>query len=271
MDDLAEAQPRTPGTLVAIGGSEDRCADRKILRRFVDLCGGRSARIAVIGTATTVPDDVELDYKRAFADIVDGFDFLALGTREEANDDVTLERLRAADGIFVTGGNQLRLAAILGGSRADVLIHQLFVNGVVIAGTSAGAAVMSTTMIIGGSDTVPATDAVRLGPGFGLVSGLLIDMHFAERGRLARLLAAVAQFPHELGVGIDEDTALVINGSHCEVVGSGAATIVDAGSATSETTRGGAIGLTDVRLHVLPAGFTFDLSTRRPAILETGD
>jgi cyanophycinase len=128
---------------------------------------------------------------------------------------------------------------------------------------------MSSTMVLGGSDTIPTTDAVSLGPGLEFVGGLLIDMHFAERGRLARLLAAVAQFPHELGVGIDEDTALVIKGNRCEVIGSGAATIVDAGGATSELTSAGAIGLIDVRLHVLPSGLAFDLGTRRPTELVT--
>ena len=269
MEHPEETPPLTTGTLVIIGGGEDRQGDRTVLRRFVELCGGADAHIAVVGTATTMPDEVEVEYKGAFADIAGAFEFLPIRTRDEANATHTLDRLAAAQGIFFTGGDQMRIASILGGSRADVLMHNRFLDGVVIGGTSAGAAMMSTTMIIGGSDTVPATDAVRLGPGLGLVSGLLIDMHFAERGRLARLLAAVAQFPHELGVGIDEDTALVVRGNHCEVIGSGAATIVDAGGARSETTRRGAIGVTDVLLHVLPAGFDFDLSTRRPAILET--
>lgn len=165
----------------------------------------------------------------------------------------------------------MRIAQILGGSRADMCFHDAYLGGAVVGGTSAGAAMMSTTMIVGGSDTVPTTDAVRLGPGLGLVSGLLIDMHFAERGRLARLLAAVAQYPHELGVGIDEDTALVVEGNRCEVIGSGAATIVDAGMANSAPTPSGRIGLVDVALHVLPAGFSFDLSRRRPHILQSGD
>ena len=260
---------RSSGTLVIIGGSEDRRGPRAILRRFVELCGGPDAHIAVIGTATTMPAEVEIEYKRAFSDIAGGFDFLPIGSRDEANSSATIDRLADADGIFFTGGDQRRIASLFGGSRADVLVHERFHQGVVIGGTSAGAAMMSATMIIGGSDTVPTTDAVQLGPGLGLVSGLLIDMHFAERGRLARLLAAVAQYPHELGVGIDENTALVVSGNQCEVIGAGAATIVDAGGAASETTERGTIGLTDVGLHVLPAGFSFDLSTRRPAILES--
>ncbi|MEY2471031.1 MAG: cyanophycinase [Actinomycetota bacterium] len=264
-------EARAHGTLVAIGGSEDRRDERTILRKFAELAGGADAVIVAIGTATTMPDETEVDYKKAFADLVGSFELLAIGTREEANAPETIARLEKATGILFTGGHQLRIATILGGSATDMFVHRAFLDGVVVAGTSAGAAVMSSTMIIGGSDTVPTTDAVRLGPGLELVSGLLIDMHFAERGRLARLLAAVAQFPHELGVGIDENTALVIQGNYCEVIGNGAATIVDAGRATSATTRDGAIGLTDVRLHVLPAGFCFDLSTRQPAILDSGE
>ncbi len=265
------ASSRTAGTLVVIGGSEDREGDRVILRRFVDLAGGAAARVVVVGTATTVPDEVETEYRKAFAGLVEDIEFLPMGSRGEANDPAALKALSEATGIFFTGGDQMRIAQILGGSRADMCFHDAFLRGAVVGGTSAGAAMMSTTMIVGGSDTVPTTDAVRLGPGLGLVSGLLIDMHFAERGRLARLLAAVAQFPHELGVGIDEDTALVVTGNHCEVIGSGAATIVDTGAATAEPTKAGSIGLVDVALHVLPAGFAFDLSTRRPHILENGD
>jgi cyanophycinase len=258
---------RTAGTLVAVGGGEDRTGDRVVLKKFVELAGGPSARVVVIGTATTMPDEVEVEYKKAFGDLVESFDFLPLSTREEANDPSTIARLSDATGVYFSGGDQMRIASIFGGSKTDVHLHQAFLDGLVVGGTSAGAAMMSSTMVLGGSDTIPTTDAVSLGPGLEFVGGLLIDMHFAERGRLARLLAAVAQFPHELGVGIDEDTALVIKGNRCEVIGSGAATIVDAGGATSELTSAGAIGLIDVRLHVLPSGLVFDLGTRRPTQL----
>ncbi len=262
---------RSLGTLLAIGGGEDRSGDRVILRRFVDLAGGPSARVVLVGTATTVPGEVEAGYRKAFAGLVDNLEFLPIGSREEANDAAALKALSEAAGIFFTGGDQMRIAQILRGSRADMCFHEAFLGGAVVGGTSAGAAMMSATMIVSGSETVPTTEAVRLEPGLGLVSGVIIDMHFAERGRLARLLGAVAQYPHELGVGIDEDTALVLKGNRCEVIGSGAATIVDAATATSEPTESGPVGLVDVALHVLPAGFSFDLSTRRPQILESGD
>lgn len=268
---MTDAGPRTAGTLVIVGGHEDRQGEREILRHFVELSGGRDAHIAVIGTATTMPDELGGEYETAFADLVDHFSFFAMGSRDEANAPETLAALDQATGIFFTGGDQMRIARILGGTLADVAIRNAFNRGVVIGGTSAGAAMMSSTMIIGGADTVPTTDAVRLGPGLGLVSGVLIDMHFAERGRLARLLAAVAQFPRELGMGIDENTALVVTQNRCRVIGRGAVTIVDAGAASATPTKNGAIGLVDIQLHVLPAGFEFDLGTRRPHVVATGD
>lgn len=267
----AEIQ-RAPGRLVIVGGGEDRRGERTILRRFTDLAGGPDARIVVIGTATTVPDDVGPAYLEAFADLVGEVDFLPVGSRDEANSAETLSLVEKATGVYFTGGDQLRIASIIGGSQIDVHLHAAYADGLVVGGTSAGAAMMSSTMIIGGGDSVPATDGVRLGPGLELLHGVVIDMHFAERGRLGRLLAAVAQFPHELGVGIDEDTALVVEGNRFEVVGRGAVTVVDAGAVTSLRTPGedgtGPLAMTSVQLHVLPAGFSFDLSTRLPVLLD---
>ena len=256
------------GSLVIIGGAEDRTGPSAILCRFRDLCGGRSARIAVLGTATAIPDLIGPEYLKAFQAIgvSDAF-FLPLSTREEANDDATIVRLEQADGVFFTGGDQLRITSVLGGSHADTWLHQAYAErGLVLAGTSAGAAMMSGTMVVGGSDAQPSTSGVRLGPGLEFLPGVVIDMHFAERGRLSRLLAAVARFPHDLGLGIDEDTALIVVGDCFEVVGAGAVTIVDAGEATSIAVPDddGPVALTGATIHVLPAGYRFDLRTRQP-------
>jgi cyanophycinase len=127
---------------------------------------------------------------------------------------------------------------------------------------------MSTTMILGGGEQAPST-SVRTGPGLGFVSGLVVDMHFAERGRIARLLSLVAMFPHELGLGIDEDTAVVVRGSRFEVIGAGTVTVVDAGRATSvrvPASGAGPIALTGATVHVLPSGYAFELATREPVI-----
>jgi cyanophycinase len=259
------------GTLVIVGGCEDRTGERHVLGRVAELAGGADARIVVLGTATTAPDDVGPTYQKAFDGLgVREVTFLPCASREEANDPATVEAIENATGVFFTGGDQGRIAAVFGGSDADTALHDAWERGVVVAGTSAGAAMMSTTMILGGGEQVP-TNNVRTGPGLGFVSGIVVDMHFAERGRIARLLAVVAMFPHELGLGIDEDTAVVVTGSRFEVIGSGAVTVVDAGHATgvrlpAEGT--GPIALTGAHIHVLPSGYAFELATRTPVIIE---
>jgi cyanophycinase len=259
------------GTLVIIGGGEDRTGERAVLRRIVDLAGGPSARVVVLGTATTIPDELETMYRKAFDGLGAGeVEFLPVSSRDEANDPETVEAIDAASAVFFTGGDQSRIAAIFGGSDADTALHDAWQRGIVVAGTSAGAAMMSTTMILGGGEQVPST-SVRTGPGLGFVSGIVVDMHFAERGRIARLLAVVAMFPHELGLGIDEDTAVVVHETRFEVIGTGAVTVVDAGHASSvriPAVGNGPIALTNGHIHVLPSGYAFELLTRTPVIVD---
>lgn len=262
------------GPLVIIGGGEDRTGECVVLRRIAELAGGESARIAVLGTATTVPDDLETTYRKAFDALgVAEVTFLPCGSRQEANDPATVEAVERATAVFFTGGDQGRIAAILGGSDTDVALHNAWEGGTVVAGTSAGAAMMSTTMILGGGEQIPST-SVRTGPGLGFVSGLVVDMHFAERGRIARLLAVVGMFPHELGLGIDEDTAVIVADDRFEVIGNGAVTVVDAGHATGvriPADGNGPIALTGAHIHVLPAGYAFELDTRTPVIVGAPD
>jgi cyanophycinase len=266
--------PPHRGPLLIIGGAEDREGPKVILQRFVDLAGGPNARIVIVGTATTVPGEVGPQYLDAFDDLgVESAQFLSLSGRREANSPGAVEEIRGASGVFFTGGDQSRIATILGGSKVEEALHERHQAGdLVIGGTSAGAAMMSGTMILGGGDIVPSMTAVRTGPGLGFVDGIVIDMHFAERGRLSRLLAAVAVRPHELGIGIDEDTALQVDGSTLTVLGQGGVTIVDAGQGASvmapAEAQEGSVALTGVLLHVLPSGYTFDLSTRQPQIVE---
>jgi cyanophycinase len=258
------------GTLVIIGGGEDRTGERTVLRRVVELAGGEAARVVVLGTATTIPEDMGAVYDKAFGDLAAEVTFLPVGSRDAANDPATVAAIDAATAVFFTGGAQDRIAAIFGGSDADTALHAAWERGIVVAGTSAGAAMMSTTMILGGGEQVPTT-SVRTGPGLGFVSGLVVDMHFAERGRIARLLAVVAMFPHELGLGIDEDTAVVVREQRFEVIGAGTVTVVDAGHATSvriPAEGSGPIALTGARVHVLPSGYAFELSTRTPVITD---
>ncbi|MCU1361336.1 MAG: cyanophycinase [Ilumatobacteraceae bacterium] len=271
---MKNSDQRAKGRLVIVGGGEDRSADSVILRRFVELAGDGDARIVVICTATTEPDGLGAVYQKAFDALgVNDLTILPVGSREEANDPEVVAAVENATGVYFTGGDQLRIASIFGGSHADTALHAGFHAGLVIGGTSAGAAMMSTTMVLGGTDRVPTAGRIRTGAGLGLVSGVTIDMHFAERGRLSRLLAVTGMFPHELGLGIDEDTAAVVDGDHFEVIGSGAVTVVDAGEVTSLhiPDDDGPMAMTGVLLHILPSGYSFDLSTRRPLIVDAPD
>ncbi|GLY06226.1 MULTISPECIES: cyanophycinase [Actinoplanes] len=249
------------GRLLIMGGA----AGPALLVRFVELAGGPGAHIVIIATASESPETAEAAYAQRFAAAA-SVRPLRLSTRSEANAPGVEAVLRAATGVFFTGGDQERITGVLGGTATDSLLHQLVAEGaLVLAGTSAGAAMMSGTMITGGDRPGVAADSVRTGPGLEFLPGLLIDQHFAQRGRLNRLLSAVARYPHELGLGIDEDTAILTDGNCFEVLGSGAVTVVDAGAATEiRVPPAGPIALTGARIHVLPAGYTFHLTRRGP-------
>jgi cyanophycinase len=222
--------------------------------------------LVVIATASADPAARESEYRDVFLRLGAGeVTPLRLVSRAQANGDAAEAVLREATGVFFTGGDQLRITTVLGGSRVDSMLHTRLADNIVLAGTSAGAAMMSSTMITGGSGAV-----VHTGPGLEFLPGVLIDMHFAVRGRLNRLLAAVARYPHELGLGIDEDTAILVEGGRFEVLGAGSVTVIDAGPATGIQAPGaddeGPIALCDARLHVLPAGCAFELTERRPVL-----
>jgi cyanophycinase len=254
------------GHLVIIGGGEDRKHDKAILSRFVELSGGENAKIVVITAASLVANDMWEVYCKAFGDLgVKNCVHLRLQSRQEANDEQHIAEMADADGIFMTGGDQKRLLGLIGGTALDAEMHTaLKVRGACIGGTSAGASAMSGHMLAQGrADTLPEKGAVSLGAGLGFLHRIVIDQHFSERQRLARLLSIVAQNPYLQGVGIDEDTALVVErGVGIEVLGEGAVTIVDGrGMLTNvadirehETPE-----MIDVRLHLLPAGSKYRL------------
>ena len=257
-----------------IGGSEDREGECVILRRFVELAagarpGGDSARIVVITSATNQAQVVGETYTRLFKRLGAGeVGVLDVANRQEANAAATYETMTGASGIFFTGGDQLRITSLLGGTRCDEALHDAYRAGTVIAGTSAGASVMSETMIVEGEDTeAPQRNIVQMAPGMGLIREVVIDQHFAQRGRLGRLLTAVAQHPYMLGVGIDEDTAIVLlPGDIFEVIGSQTVTVIDGTQIRetniSESGPRAPLALTNVILHILPAGYRFDKKRR---------
>jgi cyanophycinase len=258
----------TPGRLLIIGGAEDRQCGTGLLERFVELCGGGDARIVLVTTATGMPDQVHADYERVFRKLgVDRTRELRLHGRADADSQSAALMLAEATGVFFCGGDQSRLRTLVG-SRTNEILRERLGTGLVVAGTSAGATALGRTMILGGEGPDVSAAAVRTGPGLGLAAKVLIDMHFGERGRLPRLLSAVAVDPDHLGVGIDENTAILVEGHTFEVLGSGVATVADAERATVVHPAGDCdpITLFDVRLHLLPAGCVFDIAKRTPAI-----
>ena len=260
------------GMLFIIGGGEDKEGDCTILNEFVRLSGGSSARLVVMTAATDLPEELGAEYRTVFKRLGAGsISVVDVSTRQDAANPKSLALLEESTGIFFTGGDQLHVTALIGGSEMDKLIHKLYEEGVVIGGTSAGAAMMSNSMFIGGNgEENPRLGNMQLGPGVEFLLGGMIDTHFSQRGRHGRLLSAVAHYPHDLGIGIDENTALVVKDGVFEVIGAGAVTVIDAGELSytnvPELKEDEGLALYNVKLHVLPAGHRFDMSARQPII-----
>ena len=259
----------TRGFIIPIGGAEDKLRDPHILKRFVRLCGGSRARIAIIPTASEL-EDTGSRYKRVFRKLgADRVNILALKTRSDCESEDALKVLSRADGIFMTGGNQLRLSTILGGTSVARRIRSRNAEGMHVAGTSAGAAFVPEHMIAGGeTGSTPRADMVQLAPGLGLTNRFIIDQHFRQRDRLGRLLTALAYNPFAVGIGLDEDTAAFIGPDDTlEVVGSGGITIVDPAELEHSTMdsahRHDPVSVIGLRLHILVAGGVYDIETRK--------
>jgi cyanophycinase len=269
---------RKIGRLLVIGGAEDKNEDSMvILPRFVEMCGGKKARILVCGTPSKDVEEKERTYRELFekigvAEVMEP----DVTRRHQGEDDELVEMVRRATGVFFTGGDQLRLTAIVAGTPfGDEIRHRLFNDGLIAGGTSAGAAAMSSTMVISGSSegTVRRSD-VGLAPGLGYWRDTVVDTHFSQRGRVSRMLVIFAHNPQVLGVGLDEDTAIEVQpGEKFTVLGSGAAFVFD-GSVTytnaPDASDDEVIAMTDSAMHVLPSGFGFDLRSKRP-ILPDGE
>lgn len=211
------------GALVIIGGAEDKEGDCVVLREFVRAAGGVEAEIAVMTAATSLPGEVGDEYIRVFERLgAKRVDVVHTDRREDSEREDNLEKIKEATGIFFTGGDQSRIVDYIKGTPLDDTIHQRHREGAVIGGTSAGAAMMPDEMIIeGDSVSNPSVGAVEMGPGMGFLPGIVVDQHFAQRGRLGRLLAALVLQPAVIGLGIDENTAIIVTGDEFEVVGAG--------------------------------------------------
>ena len=262
------AEGATRGWIVPIGGAENKENDRRILRRFVEASGGEDADIVVIPTASKMHETgprYEALFRELGAASVSVMDF---DTRRDCQEANRLERLDRATGIFFTGGNQLRLTALLGGTPVAQLIRKRNAAGVTVGGTSAGASILSEHMIAFGDEgSSVIAGSVRLAPGLGLTNRFVIDQHFRERDRLGRLITALAYNPFAIGIDLDEDTAVFIGPDETlEVEGSGGVTVVDASevsfSSADSVSEGQPVAVLGLKVHVLTPGTTFNLSTR---------
>jgi len=256
------------GWIIPIGGAENKENDRRILERFVRESGGEAADIVVIPTASRM-HETGPRYEQIFRDIgaarVTVMDF---DTRRDCQERRRLERLQQASGIFFTGGNQLRLTTLLGGTPVAKLVRTQNARGVTVGGTSAGASILSEHMIASGDEgSAMIAGSVRLAPGLGLTNRFIIDQHFRQRDRLGRLLTALAYNPFAVGIGLDEDTAAFIGPDETvEIEGSGGVTIVDGSqvsfSSIGQIADGQAVCMLGLQVHVLVAGATFNMHTR---------
>jgi cyanophycinase len=271
------ARRRRRGRLLLIGGNEDMNErDMRILPVLVQHAGGADARILICGAASSDPGPTLEAFRGVFERIGVGEVFCApLNSREEANSDELAETFERSSAVFFTGGDQLRITSLMAGTRFGKRVKERFFReGFFVAGTSAGAAAVSSTMIIRGIGDTVKRDAVELAPGLGYLRDITVDTHFDRGGRVHRLMTVLAQNPATLGVGIDEDTAIDLapNGKFT-VLGRGVVMVFD-GRVThtnaAEVSGRHAIALTDVRLQVLPEKYGYDLRLRVPIVPRSG-
>lgn len=232
--------------------------------------GKRDARMAVMTIATSDSEGAVDKYNALFRSIgIKHVDVVNVAQREDAFAESSLKKIGTAEAIFFTGGDQLNITSLMGGSPLHNQLYERLQEGVLIVGTSAGAAMMSSSMIISGkSDSPPRVGGVEIAPGMDMIKDTIIDSHFSQRGRHGRLLTAIAHYPQVLGVGIDERTAIVMQNGQFTVIGEGTITVMD-GSQMRHTDLpyrkdDETVGMFGVVVHVLPAGYSFHVKERTP-------
>lgn len=258
-------------TLIIIGGKEDRSNDKVILREVARRVGFGKLVVSTVAMATGT-DELFDQYEKAFRSLgVKHLFNLEINSREEAKLDSKLRILDDANGVFFTGGDQMRITSQIGDTPIFQRIREIYDEGGVIAGTSAGASAMCETMLVHGGDEESHVigGSVRMAPGLGLIGGVIIDQHFMERGRVGRLIGTVAQNPKNLGIGIDEETAIVVErGNGFYVLGSGAVYVFDGSEVSysniAEEDLNKTLSIYDLRMHMLSQGDRFDLRARAP-------
>ena len=258
--------------LLIIGGAEDKYNERLILRKFLELAGKKKASILIIPVASDFPEMAASTYSKIFRSLgAKKIADIQPASRKEAMDIDAEAALGNVTGVFISGGDQMRLSTILGGTPfAHLLKKRIREDGIVLAGSSAGAAGLSASMIVRGKSTLhPQKDSIRLSPGLGILNEIIIDQHFSERTRLNRLITAVCYNPHNLGIGIDENTATVISRDGVmEVIGSGTVTIVDGSEISftnmAEVSPEEPFSVFGLKIHILTNGSKYNVFRRQP-------
>ncbi|BAH08341.1 cyanophycinase [Clostridium kluyveri] len=265
-------EEKLEGNLIIIGGAEDKTGDKKILKEVCNKLA-KDRDILVIATiASEVPEELGNEYYKIFTQLgIKNVRILNIVDRKGAFAANSIKTIENASLIFFTGGDQLRITSLIGGTPLYSKIQELYENGCTFVGTSAGASIMSDTMIITGpNDESPKKCTLKMAPGLGFIKGVIIDQHFAQRGRIGRLLVGIAENPQSLGIGIDEDTAIIVkdNGQFV-VMGSGAVYVIDGSDITysnvSEQYPDDILSIFNVKVHVLKQGNRFNFTTKLPS------
>ncbi|MHA2031511.1 MAG: cyanophycinase [Candidatus Kariarchaeaceae archaeon] len=258
--------PLDSAKFLAIGGGMELSSKNPIVRKFVELAGGKAAKITILPTASDYGHEIGPLYKDAFLELCDDVDFFIIDDRNDADDEKCLNRLKDATGVFFTGGNQLRITSLLGGSQFIKILRSKIEDGIIVAGTSAGASAMSNTMITWGRADEMVKGNLQLSPGLGFIANMVIDSHFVKRGRISRLLHLVALNPGSLGIGLAEDTGILVSKDQSypflEVIGSRQVILVDGRSITHSNIANvkgkRPYTVTDVKVHVLGPQYKYD-------------
>lgn len=268
-------EPKLEGNLIIIGGAEDKEGEKKILKEVCNKLDKENDELVIATVATELPLEVGKEYLKIFRNLgVKKISLLDIQERKDALEEKNIDMLKAASIVFFTGGDQLRITSLLGGTPLYKIIKEIYENGCIFVGTSAGASVMSDTMIVSGlNDDSPKKNTIKMAPGLGLIKDVIIDQHFAQRGRVGRLLCAIAENPECLGIGIDEDTSIEVSDKgFFKTIGSGAVYVIDGSTITytniSEQHPEEMLSIFNIKMHVLKNNDRFDLTTRQPLKIE---
>lgn len=259
------------GNLIIIGGAEDKIGRKKILEKVCNCLNKKNDTLLVVTVATLYPEEAAQKYKKVFTDLgVSNIEILDISIRNDSFKKSNIDLIEKSKLIFFTGGDQLRITSLIGGTPISEALKKSASSGKYIVGTSAGASVMSDTMIVEGDDEEsPRKCTLKMSPGMGFIENVIIDQHFAQRGRIGRLLTGIAQNPDVLGIGIDENTAIIVNKNGIlEVIGEGAVYIIDGStisySNVSEQNCDEVLSMYNVKLHILKEKNRFSLIRRTP-------